>query len=319
MKRRVPAVLVPLLAAAAGAPATAQDGRVTLSGRVIGSGDGPVEGAIVELNSSRQVLTTREGAFRFTDVIAGPVHLHIEMIGYEPLDLDFTVTRDTVVELRLVEAPIVLDPLEVEARTISVRGRAVDPRTKLGVAGTVTAHPGAPKTSTNITGRYRLSNVPVTDSTFVGMYAFGYAAQQHHVESERNTVVDFVMVPDSVVVRIIQHMTSRLAERSDALGRPVRRGTYEEFNHAGTIIDVLRFQYQVRTYRCLIWNDDPDRRFWVVPMPHEVELIEIIGQRGTTADMVRIYTKEYFSRNIGNDAALAEISIRSRGSRARCQ
>lgn len=300
-------------------PLEAQEARVVLSGRVLtASTSVPIEGATVELNSRRQVLTTSEGRFRFTDVIPGPVHLHVEMIGYASLDLKLVIGRDTAVEVRLEEAPIRLEGIEVEARTISVRGRATDPRTRLGVAGTVTGQPGNRETRTNVTGRYRLSDLPVTDSTFVAMYAFGYAPQQHQVKEDRNTVIDFVMVPDSVAVRIIQHMTNRLAERSDATGKPVRRGTHEEFNQAGTIMDVLRYQYQVQTFRCLVWDDDPNRTFWVLPLPHEVELIEIIGQRGTSAEMVRIYTKEYFSRNIGNSAELKEISIPSRGSRGRC-
>jgi len=307
------------LTLAAAAPAAGQS-SVTLSGQVVAaSSEIPIEGATVELNSIRQLLTNAEGQFRFTAVPAGPIHLHIEMIGYQPLQIELVLTADTTVLVKLEGAPIRLEGIDVEARTFDIRGRAVDPRSRLGVAATVVAHPGRRKDETNITGRYKISDVPATDQTAVSIYSFGYVPQTRRVEGDRDAVVDFAMTRDSVAAGVVERMGQRLAARSDALGKRVRRGTHDEFNQAGTILDVLRYQYQVYSVRCFVWDDDPNHRPWVVPLPHEVELIEIIGQTGTAVEMVRIYTKEYFSRNFGFSKPLPEILIPPRSSRTSCR
>jgi hypothetical protein len=292
--------------------------RVEISGTVTSAMTGlPVSGALVAIGTAHRA-TTANGRFQFTATDSGMARLSVRMIGYEPVDLEFFARSDTTLEIRLRESALRLDRIDVEARTTSIRGRVTDHATRLGVEADVTVQPGG-RDNTDFTGRYKVSNVPALDSTRVTVEAFSYLAQSKWINSARVGSVDFVMRPDSVVYRIIDRFSERLMERTRAAGHTVEGLTESQFHHTGSVLTMLRYATGLRCIGSIVFDDDPERRFHVTPLPSEVQFIEIIGRRGSSARMVRIYTKEYYALKLGSNTPLNAIELEPGPMRRGCR
>ncbi|HEX8392594.1 MAG TPA: carboxypeptidase regulatory-like domain-containing protein [Longimicrobium sp.] len=122
-------LLACLLAALTAAPVWAQPGGA-VSGRVLGPAGEPVQGAGVEArpasgNGRRTTTTGADGTFRIPGLRAGPWSLRASRVGFG--DARQTVsgpaTGDARVELRLVEAPILLETVEVRSPRETQRER----------------------------------------------------------------------------------------------------------------------------------------------------------------------------------------------------
>jgi len=74
------------------APAMAQSGKGMITGRVVDSGGGILQGAQVELQPlGIQVATNNQGEFTFTDVAPGAYKLSVSFVGFESFKADVMV------------------------------------------------------------------------------------------------------------------------------------------------------------------------------------------------------------------------------------
>lgn len=303
--------------------------RAAVSGRVVDEDGAAVSGAEVELNSRTRIPTSQDGAFRFGNVLIGPVELYVRALGYEDAALAFTITGDTTVTIRLVRQPITLEGLEARAPRIDIRGRVTEARHELGVEARVLVRPGGNSTTTNGTGRYRLRDVPVSDSSFVLVESFGYLPQNARLATMRDTTIDFVMVDDPVARAMIERQVQRLVTRSAELPYEIEWVRSDSMNHAGTLVDVLRYQYNIRGADCVVLDERVERRFedmtphWRMLLPHEVHSIEIIdrgnGPANDSAGMIRIYTKRYVQALVSGSKDPVRMQFRRRMPPALCR
>lgn len=118
-----------LLLGLAARPAWAQPGGA-VAGLVLGPTGDPVPGAAVEArpasgNGRRAATTDADGAFRITGLRAGTWNLRATRVGFGDARQSVSVgaSGDTRVELRLVEAPILLETIEVRSPRETQRER----------------------------------------------------------------------------------------------------------------------------------------------------------------------------------------------------
>lgn len=111
------AALTWVLAVQAGHPAVAGTIRDGESGA-------PLPGAIVTLtDADRSVVTDAEGRYRLDATLAGPQHLSVKRIGYEPRTVHALVPGDGVLQLDLSLRPLPLHlPTIVVRSTVAIRG-----------------------------------------------------------------------------------------------------------------------------------------------------------------------------------------------------
>ncbi|HSJ10296.1 MAG TPA: carboxypeptidase-like regulatory domain-containing protein [Longimicrobiales bacterium] len=295
------AITVTLLLLGAGT-AHAQSTAV-VQGRVLDPDGAPIAGAEVELAGRASIPTPIDGSFRFAGVAAGPTELRVRALGYVERRVPLQVGRDTTLYVRLERNPIPIDTVEARLTRVTVRGRITDERHRLGVAADIYIRPGAGRTDTDRTGRYRLGDVPVTDSSWVLVEAFGYLPQQARLATARDTALDFVMREDPVARAMMQVHLDRLAARSDSLDVAVETVYTDSVRQAGTLADVLRYSFDLRDATCVVLDErvqrafGPGRHGWRSLTPDQVHSIEIIdrdiGPRRRVAGMLRIYTKDY--------------------------
>lgn len=308
-------------------PASAQQSGVTLQGRVLDGGSGAgVAGADVEIADRPRVITGDDGLFRFTGVPPGAVTLRVRMIGYESRELGFELRADTAIVVELEPAAFRLDPLEATAHRIDIDGRVTSGVTKLGLDATVSVLPGTATTTTNGTGRYGLRNVPVADSSMVSVTAFGYLPQRAWITDTEDTTLDFVLERDPITERRIEIQLERLASRVDSVGYPVEKIYRDEVHHNGNILDVLRIQYGLYSFGCVMLDErhvrEPDQLLSAIPSD-DVHAIEIIDRSkfglGRSAAMIRIYRVDFVRRMVAGQVELGEISHkRASNNYARC-
>ena len=115
------------LATAVPIPVLAQG--VVVQGRVFQFGSRAVIGnTTVDLEGYGATLTTAAGTFRFEDVERGEYTLRVEALGFAPesrvIEVDSATTVPVLVGLRI--APLSIDSLVVELRTIDIKGRVRD-------------------------------------------------------------------------------------------------------------------------------------------------------------------------------------------------
>ena len=276
-------VLLALLLLAAPAALAGQETSHVLSGRVLTAADGqPIGGAQATLGT-RSVGTSEDGTFRFADVPAGAVRLVVSALGYADAAVELVVARDTSLIIRLTEQAIALDPLEVEARRITVSGRVIDPVHRLGVRARVLVRPGDRHDDTNHTGRFRISRVPVVDSSAAIAEGFGYLPQRVWLTTGRDTSVTFVMERDPVVDAVIARQLERIAERSSQLGPlEVEVISGDSMNFAGTLQEILRYQFDLMGARCMVVDErvmsDPNVMVnrWELQWAENIHTIEVI-------------------------------------------
>jgi hypothetical protein len=317
--------LIAFASALAHASAThAQTNTIVISGKVVSAQDGrALTGASVELNGRVRHTTTNEGTFRFVDAPAGPAIIYVRALGYEDLEIKLRLERDTVLELRLREAPILLGQIDAVSRVITIRGRVIDPITQMGLDAIVYASPGKRKDDTSGAGRYRIPKVPATDSTSVYVEAFGYLPQRKFTSATADTIVDFELAVDPIVAARIAKIAADIDARADRLPYEVQTIRNKDIYQAGTLKEVLEFHYHITSWKCLMIDDVQDRRAIALLLPDDIEVLEIIdrghGTKYKYAEMVRIYTKDFFRKRIVSDKPLRDIVVSRGGNPMQCR
>lgn len=293
---------------ASAAPAAAQM-RITVQGRVVESGSGsPVASATVELEGRPVATTDPAGAFRFDSVAPGAYTVRVTALGYVPADAFAVLRRDTTLLVTLAVAPLPLDPLAVQARRISIRGRVQDSvsREDLFRAEVVTSIDR--RTHTNLAGRFRLRDMPAGFPVTIGIRAFGYMPVDIPVIADADTTLTFDMPADPVVQRMLAAQVTRLEERARGYRTAIMPAmNRDELMRRGnsTVLDVLRSRYGIHMRRisCILIDERQTYNGLeelALYFPEEIERVEVL-ERGA---MLRIYTRDFMRKMIGGNVRL---------------
>jgi hypothetical protein len=279
--------------------AEARQQNPVLSGRVVEQDRLPIANAEVRVEGRAATNSDATGFFRFDNIPAGPVRLVVTALGYHEFNATFDLHRDTALFIQLVPSAIPLDPLEAATRRVTVRGRIIDAETRLGARATVFLRPGTAADNSDRTGRYRINNAPAGPGSRVIVESFGYLPQVVELLSDRDTVIDFSLEPDPVAQAVFDRQVQRLRQRGDALRLNVEGIERSRVFMSGTVWDVLRQNYHIRGATSYVLDEEclryPQRVLNSTPA-HEVQYIEIIDRKGwnpMTAEMVRIYTRDF--------------------------
>ena len=302
-------------------PVLAQTG-VVVQGRVFeAGGTAGIQNVVVELEGHGAVLTSADGSFRFERVEPGGYTLRVIAFGYAAESRFLAVDGDTTLTIPLEVAPVLLDPLVVQARVIDIEGRVRDPvKDFLLVDADVLTNQGR-ATRTDSHGRFRLEDILEEVPLRVGVRAFGYLPVDTILLPDEDESYLFDLVPDSLVERMIEVQVVRLEERAAgrraAIMRPMNRERLLRWAGHSTLRDVLESEY--RSYlgriRCVFMDEeeinDGGRLLSVLgtTLPEEVERIEFLF-RGA---MLRIYTREFIQNMIARDIELRRPSYVSLG------
>jgi hypothetical protein len=324
--RRVsaPALSSLLLLLASAATGEAQQTH-SLRGIVLDNENGqPVEGARLEIVGVAARLSDDDGAFAFSDLRAGRHVLRVDAFGFEPDSVVVELPRDTAIEIRLRPQVFELDAVQVGQNRVTISGRITEAATRLGVAATVSARPGTRRTETNRTGRYTLRNVAAADSLIVVVEAFGFLPRDTAVASDAAQNVSVALQPDPVATRMIENQIARLDRRTESIRYPIERYRRADINMAGTVAEMLYYQYEIRSVTCMIVDDRHIRPYLLATYsPAQIAAIEIIDRGGGTrrneALMVRIYTTSYVQDLVRMNPTLPAVSVARGRSAAFCR
>jgi hypothetical protein len=323
--RSLPSVLAGLalgmlLLCATSANAEARQLNPALSGRVVDQDRLPIADADVRVEGRAATRTDATGSFRFDNVPAGPVQLVVTALGYEDYSATFELSRDTALFIQLVTSAIPLDPLEAATRRVTVRGRVIDAANRLGTRATVFLRPGTAADDTDRTGRYRIRNAPAGPGSRVIVESFGYLPQVVELLSDRDTVIDFRLEPDPVAQAMFNRQIGLLRDRGDALRLEVEGIERGSAFMSGTVWDVLRQNYHIRTAGSWFLDEEclryPQRVLNSTPA-HEIQYIEVIDRKGWNpmqAEMVRIYTRAFIRDMVLQRQEIGRLIV-SRGMR----
>jgi hypothetical protein len=283
---------------------------VRLEGRVIERGsEAGIVGATVTLNGVT-VATDITGRFVFAGVTVGARLLRVEAFGYATHEQSVAVGADTTLLVELDPAPLTLDPLLVEGRTVTVRGEVYEQGTDIGLFGIqITADPEREE-FTNVVGHFKLGDMPAGPPFRLSVLAFGYMPINAILSVFEDTTLVFELEPDPVMQRMIAVQVARLEERSRphlaAIMPPMDR-EYLMANRNATALDLIRYRYGQRINRvgCILIDDrqsynglDELNHY----LPDELERIEML-YRGA---MLRIYTRDYLSKLVGGGVKLVK-------------
>jgi hypothetical protein len=319
----VPAAAL-VVAALLPAPLTAQ--TVTLLGRVYDAGsDAGVANAIVTLEGRGATLTTEAGFFRLEGVLPGAYTLRVEAFGYRPSEMPLDLETDATVNVPLVAAPIELDGLDVELRTLDFDGRVRDPATGGNLMDAHVLSSQGHDESTDAHGQFDLDDVHEGRPIRVVIRAFGYLQLDTAFMPDDARRHDFDLRPDSLILGMIEVQTRRIEERS--AGRfpsyppPMNRDRLERYLNTFTMLDMLEGIYPQRILRrvaCVVIDErhideapgdmrGPLRRSYLSTIfPDEVERVEFLEFSSGSGRplMLRIYTRQFMAELLTRERPL---------------
>jgi len=289
-------------------PVLAQS-RFVVEGRVVeASSSNPIASANVELDGHPVTTTNPEGVFRFENVAPGGWNLRITALGWNSRDVFLVVRRDTMVNIPLSPAPLLLDTLAVRGRTVDIRGQARDRHADRGLFRAEVVTNVNRSTRTNTVGRFRLRDMPAGLSVVIGIRAFGYLPLDQVVIAENDTTVILELEVDSLVDRMIDVEVGRLRQRARPFFTAVmpaitREDLIREGN--GTALDVMRSHWGPFLGRISCILIDDQQRYNGLDelglyLPEELERIEVL-ERGR---MLRVYTRDFIQRMLGGGMKL---------------
>ncbi len=282
---------------------------VVVQGRVFefGSTTG-IWNARVELEGHGATLTSLVGTFRFDDVEPGEYTLQVDAFGYASDTRILTVDGPMTVLVPLEIAPLPLDSLAVELRTIDIEGRVRDPERDLLLMDAEILTNQVEGTLTDAHGRFTLDDVLEHVPIRVIVRPFGYlTVDTILVPDEDDERYLFEVEPDPWVEEMIEVQIGNLEERAAgirAIGMPaMNRERLLRYAGTHTLRDALEFEYgipRLTRVACVFvdeewitWADDPDRvslrLFLETTLPEELERTEFLFRGG----MLRIYTREF--------------------------
>lgn len=311
--RRLPRLLLVATLGVSGvlviATPSASQTTVVVEGRVVDPSGAGIANATVALDGIGFRLTDEDGAFRFGAVPPRSYTARVEGLGYESLAMVIEADRDLVLDIALSVAPLLLDSIVVESRTVEIEGRVWDPVRDAPVASAAIVSNQADPTRTSWGGRFKIKvgdGVPVR----VIIRAFRYMPLDTVFVPRGDHTYHFDLEADPLIARMIDIEIARLDERAG--GRravamnPLNREDLERWRGA-TLLDVLkaRFPSRWRRVRCVILNERDVGRPMLRPtlqitLADEVERMEFLFGGA----MLRVYTKEFMRKMIGGGLEL---------------
>jgi hypothetical protein len=294
-------------------PALAQ--QFTVQGQIVEEGrtETPVAGATVTLADRTGVLSDAAGRFRINNVPAGRYVLSVRALGYAPAELTLIVSRDTTVRVALQVSPVEVDPLQVQARQVRLRGVVRDRVSGLWlIDAEVTA--GDHKDRADPLGRFNLGQFPSGVPVRLQVRSFGYLPVALTMTPERDTSVVVELESDPLMQRMITVQRERIDARSE--GRrygilPVLERAELIKNLDFSIAEIIQRRLgpvMSKRIACMIVDEKPFDWRADVLLPDRVERVEFIQYPATMRRtlMVRIYTRNFVRDLIAGHSELLE-------------
>lgn len=309
-----------LLGAAAVLPTPAAGQAWTVEGRVVDASSGAaVQNAVVTLDGGVPILTNADGQFRFEDVSSGDHILAVSAFGYVDLEQTIALSADTRVTVRLDAAPLLLDSLNVEARTIDFDGLVLDGNEGFNVLEADIVTDQGHSERTKLSGRFDLDDVYQNVPLRVFIMAFGYLPLDTTFVPDDEDRYPFALVEDPLMQTMIDTQVERLDDRSEEYHYeyqpPVDRDDLVNFQDNSPIQVVMERRYPrhvLERIGCFFFDERRlrDRNEIVFLLQNtfakEVQRIELYEFPGIgRMFMVRIYTRGYFQRLVADNRSLS--------------
>ena len=308
---------------------------MVVQGRVFEAGGAAdIGNARVELEGHGATLTSAAGTFRFENVELGEYTLQVDALGYTSESRVLAVDGPTMVLVPLRIAPLPLDSLVIESRTIDIDGLVRYHETDLLlvnaelftelIPGTLTLAAilsgQIPETRTDAHGRFTLDDVLDDVPLRVIVNAFGYLPVDTILLPDEDESYLFEPVVDPVLERMIEVQVGRIEERSDGYFtggmRPMNQDRLLRYAGSHTLRDALEFEYgiaRLRRVSCVLIDErvitmslDPNRLRLQLSLdtmlPEEMERIEFLFG----GEMLRIYTREFIRDMIARNIELLQ-------------
>jgi len=315
---RLSVVFFAVLAASVPVPVLAQG--VVVQGRVYTLGSAVViPNATVDLEGYGSTLTSAAGTFRFEDVEPGEYTLRVQALGYTPESRVLTVdstTRLVLVPLRI--APLQVDSLTVELRTIDIKGRVRDPEHDLLLVNAEVLTNQVAGTHTDAHGRFTLKDVLEGVPVRVIVRPYGYLRVDTTFVPNEDENYLFEVEPDPWVEEMIAVQIGKLEERVAGMRAvawpPMNREELLQYSGTFTLHDMLEREYPNSTaiggIICAFLDEvkildpadsamrgvDGRLRFRAVldtTLPEELERVELLAFGQPPVFMLQIYTREF--------------------------
>ena len=299
---RIGLMAILVLATAMPMPVLAQG--VVVQGRVFQFGSRAVIGnATVDLEGYGATLTTAAGTFRFEDVEPGEYTLRVEALGFAPesrvIEVDSATTVPVLVGLRI--APLSIDSLVVELRTIDIEGQVRDAAKDLLLVNAEVLTDQVAGTLTDAHGRFKLEDVLEGVPLRVVVRPFGYLRVDTIFMPDKNQSYVFEPVPDPWVEEMIAVQIGKIEERAAGLQtvgrRPMNRDRLVYYAGTFSLLDALEVEFRNRAIdeiECIIIDEKreqflPAGHFLQSILPEELERVELLFDGA----MIRIYTRQF--------------------------
>ncbi len=310
-KRTAPLVML-LLAMVVPVPVVAQDG-VVVEGRVYDArSGGSIQNAIVTLEGHGAMLSSEQGTFRFSGVEPGDYTLHVEGFGYVDFTSSLSVVTYAMVSVPLEVAPLLLDSIVVEARTLDFDGRVRDPALDYFVLDAQVFSDQGHEEWTNAHGRFDLDDVFEATPVHVVIRAFGYLPLDTTFVPDDEERYDFDLVTDPLATAMIAFQVQRLEHRAGDLlyesRPPMNRAELSRYAGFGTVQSLMENKYPLailRRIECLTLDEEVIWTRWRInsvirnTIPEELERIELLEFPGPGRSFqLRIYTRAFFQELI---------------------
>jgi len=307
-------------------PALAQV-DVVVEGRVYDARSGSgIQNAVVTLEGHGSTLSAESGSFRFRGVEPGDYTLRVEGFGYLPFTSSVSVVTYSMVSVPLEAAPLALDSIVVEARTLDFDGRVRDPTLDYFLLDAQVFSDQGHEEWTNAHGRFDLDDVFEGTPLHVAIRAFGYLPLDTTFVPDDDERYDFDLVTDPLATRMIAFQVLRLEVRAGEnlyQYRPaLNRAELSRYAGFGTIQSIMELKYPMRILRsvsCMILDEQEVirswRRRWVLEnmIPEELERIELLEFPGPARSFqLRIYTRGFFQELVSRNPPLRK-AVRAGG------
>jgi len=290
---------------------------VAVGGRILDATSGAgIQSAIVELIGHGSMLTSADGTFAFARVELGAHSLRVEAFGYVAERLSLTLDGDRTVTISLEAAPLLLDSLVVEPRSVDFSGRVRDGATELPVVDVEVLLNRLPAARTSVRGRFSLDDAWEGVPLYLGLRAFGYLPMDTLLQPiDGHGAYELELAEDPIAARMIETQIVRIADRAG--GRraitmaPLGRDRLLRWTGVG-LGDVLRASYprrRLQAVRCIFLDErvlPPEIDGDVVESisPGNVERVEFLFEGA----VLRIYTRDFMKRMIAGQVELREAT-----------
>ena len=294
--------------------ASAQAGLTVLGRTYDADSDVSVTNAIVTLEGYGSTLTNDEGRFRFRGVAEGTYTLRIEAFGYESYTSSLAVTTDTTLELPLEIAPLPIDSIVVEARSVDFQGRVRDPVRDFYLVDAQILMRGRDPVWTDTHGRFDLDNLAEGVAVNLTIRAFGYLPIDTTFVPDDSDRYTFELTHDAFAQAMIDVQVRRIAEHAGGravFGRGVMdRADVLRYSGAHTASSMLEFELPARMLSRVICTFVDDRSTDGAGsaiaeeiaqatlhqmVPEEIERVELLQFGGVRNPplMLQIYTRSF--------------------------